>query len=87
MWGLWFIAANVIRDVAALNNHEMLPWDTWGAMTPTDSEIDLTFIDRLAAMTLDPDAHIDQLRRAYEDRRIAVPDTVFNAVLNRAQQL
>ena len=32
MHGLWFIAGNVIRDVAALNNHEMLPWDVWGAM-------------------------------------------------------
>ena len=30
MAGLWFIASNVIRDVAALNNREMLPWDDWG---------------------------------------------------------
>ena len=30
MHGLWFIAGNVIRDVAALNNHEMLPWDVLG---------------------------------------------------------
>ena len=33
MYGLWFIAGNVIRDVAALNDHVMLPWDVWGAMT------------------------------------------------------
>ena len=30
MYGLWFIAGNVIRDVAALNDHEMLPWDVLG---------------------------------------------------------
>ena len=83
MWGLWFIASNVIRDVAALNNHEMLPWDVWGAMTREDSAIDLALIDRLAALTRDPDVDLDALRSAYADKRIAVPDTVFNAVLNR----
>jgi hypothetical protein len=83
MHGLWFVASNVIRDVAALNNHEMLPWDIWGAMTREDSAIDLAFLDRLAALTRDPDANLDALRSAYADKRIAVPDTVFNAVLNR----
>jgi hypothetical protein len=31
LYGLWFIAGNLVRDVAALNNREMLPWDIWGA--------------------------------------------------------
>src|SRR5882672_4176940 len=83
MHGMWFIASNVIRDVAALNNHEMLPWDIWGAMTREDSAIDLALIDRLAALTRDPDVNLDALRSAYADKRIAVPNTVFNAVLNR----
>ena len=83
MYGLWFIAGNVIRDVAALNNHEMLPWDVWGAMTPKDAELDLAFIDRLAELSHAPDLHEGELRAAYEDKRIAVPGTVFNAVLNR----
>lgn len=83
MHGLWFIAGNVIRDVAALNNREMLPWDVWGAMTQVESALDLGLIDRLAALTLDPDARSDELRAVYEDSRIAVPDTVFNAVLGR----
>jgi len=30
-----------------------------------------------------PDEHPAELQAAYEDRRIAVPGTVFNAVLNR----
>jgi hypothetical protein len=28
--GAWFAAQSVLRDVAALNRDEMLPWDTWG---------------------------------------------------------
>ena len=83
MHGLWFIAGNVIRDVAALNDHEMLPWDVWGAMAQKDSGIDLPFIDQLAAFSHAPDRHFGELRAAYKDKRVAVPDTVFNAVLNR----
>ncbi|MDP2376843.1 transglutaminase domain-containing protein [Reyranella sp.] len=85
MFGLWFIASNVIRDVAALNNREMLPWDVWGAMTQVDADIDLDFIDRLAALSHEPDKHPGALRDAYDDQRIAVPPTVFNAVLNRPE--
>jgi hypothetical protein len=83
MHGLWLIAGNVIRDLAALNNHEMLPWDVWGAMTRNDAELDLPLIDRLAELSHAPDEHPAELQAAYEDRRIAVPGTVFNAVLNR----
>jgi Transglutaminase-like superfamily len=85
MHGLWFIAGNVIRDLAALNNREMLPWDVWGGMTRTDADLDLAFIDRLAALSREPDAHAEALREAYEDQRLAVPGTVFNAVLNRPE--
>jgi hypothetical protein len=87
MFGFWFIAGNVIRDVAALNNREMLPWDMWGGMSQTDADIDLDFIDRLAVLTHEPDRHLDALRDAYDDARIAVPPTVFNAVLNRPEAI
>ncbi len=85
MYGLWFIASNVIRDLAALNNREMLPWDVWGAMVPDDKDIDLELMDRLAALTRDPEAHFDELRAAYRDPRLAVPPIVFNHVLNRPE--
>lgn len=85
MAGLWFIASNVIRDVAALNNREMLPWDVWGGMTVADAGIDLALIDGLAQLTQQPDGHLDELRAAYGDPRIAVPPTVFNAVLGRPE--
>jgi Transglutaminase-like superfamily len=86
MHGLWFIAGNVVRDLAALNNREMLPWDVWGPMVRTDDEIDLGLIDHLAELTSEPDAHFAELRAVYDaGPPLSVPPTVFNAVLNRAE--
>lgn len=87
MKGGWFIASNVIRDLAALNGHEMLPWDTWGAMVPGDDQLDRTFIDRLAALSSHPDADPKALRAAYGDSRVAVPPIVFNHVLGRKESV
>ena len=87
MYGFWFIAGNVIRDVAALNNREMLPWDMWGGMAARDDGIDLALIDRLAPLTLAPDAHLEELGAAYGDERVAVPGIVFNNVRSRSEQL
>ncbi|UYN96168.1 MAG: transglutaminase domain-containing protein [Enhydrobacter sp.] len=87
MYGLWFVAGNVIRDIAALNNHEMLPWDVWGAMPRGDSDVDLELFDRLAVLSGEPDRHFEGLGEAYRDSRVAVPPTVFNAVLGRPQEI
>jgi hypothetical protein len=87
MSGLWFIAGNVLRDVAALNNMEMLPWDVWGAMPGPDEPLrqdTLALFDRLAALTCAPDAGFAALRALYEgDERLRVPAVVHNAVLMR----
>ena len=87
MHGLWFIAGNLVRDFAALNNHEMLPWDIWGAMRRQDSELDLSFFDQLAIVSSEPDAHIERLIALYCDERVSVPRTVFNAELKCLQEL
>jgi hypothetical protein len=87
MYGLWFIAGNVIRDIAALNNKEMLPWDVWGGMAGPEGKLDVPFIDRLAPLSRDPDGNAQALREAYGDTRVAVPDTVFNAVLNQPDRV
>ena len=85
--GYWWIAGNLIRDVAALCNMEMLPWDVWGGMVKPEEEIDddrLRLFDRLASLTGDPDAAFDELRSLYEgDDRLRVPATVFSAALQR----
>src|SRR5262245_56515065 len=85
--GLWFIAGNLVRDFAALNSMEMLPWDVWDAMIRPDEPLrndQLALFDRLAALTRVPDASFAELRTLYEgDDRLRVPAIIFNAVLNR----
>ena len=89
--GLWWIAGNLLRDAAALNNMEMLPWDAWGAMpgpgeVPTDDVLGL--LDRLAELTQRPDGSFAELRALYEgDDRLRVPPTVFNDVLKREESV
>jgi hypothetical protein len=81
--GLWWIAGNLVRDAAALLDVEVLPWDTWGAMPEPTDEIgeDLAgLFDRLAELTLDPDARADELRELFRDERLRVPAVVRNQV-------
>jgi len=87
--GAWFIAGNLVRDLAALNKVEMLPWDVWGGMPQPDATLDeeaLAFFDWLAALTRTPDAEFAELRSLYDgDERLRVPATVFNAVRQRPE--
>jgi Transglutaminase-like superfamily len=87
MHGLWFIAGNLVRDIAALNNREMLPWDVWGRMPRLDRDLDFAFFDRLAVVSREPDAHAGELSEVFHDERVMVPGTVFNAVLDCLQKL
>jgi hypothetical protein len=88
MWGDWFIAGNLIRDVASLNNMEMLPWDSWGAMVKPNEGISAeraALYDKLATLTADPDKHFAELRAVYKDNQIHVPPQIFNAVRQRME--
>lgn len=82
--GLWFLAGSLVRDLAALNKVEMLPWDVWGAIPQPHQTLqpaDLEFFDRLAATLSDPDSAFDELRSLYDaDERLRVSATVFNAL-------
>lgn len=80
--GLWWIAGNLIRDLAALNRVEMLPWDVWGMMPRPSariSEDEAALLDRVAALMGGGDARFAALKDIYEDKRLKVPRTVFNA--------
>lgn len=80
--GLWWIAQNLIRDLASLNRVEMLPWDVWGMMpgpASTLSAEDRTFLDRVAGLTLGGDDVIAALQEIYDDPRVKVSHKVFNA--------
>jgi len=83
MHGLWFVAGNLVRDIAALNNMEMLPWDVWGVMPQPGEKPDaaaLAQLDAAAAISLAPDARFNDLRALYADRGWRVPEQVMNAV-------
>ena len=85
--GLWFVAGNLVRDIAALNDMEMLPWDVWGGMvqpgeTPTAER--LARLDAAVPSSLAPDAHFDELRALYDDPDWRVPERVLNV---QTQQL
>ena len=69
--GEWFMAANVIRDLAALNKHEMLPFDYWGMSTEICLAMELNhgqraLIDGVAAVTADDGFDFPALRHIYE---------------------
>jgi hypothetical protein len=91
MRGLWFIAGELVRDMAAVNKMEMLPWDVWGGMPKPNEVLDpgrLAFFDKVAELTRNPAASFDELRKLYSiDERLRVPDTVFNFLLNRAERV
>src|SRR2546421_3236606 len=65
-WGSWFVRANVVRDLAALNKMELLPWDGWGLMSDTD-EVDEN-IERLTDDVVNTTvaAEWNELRHLYE---------------------
>jgi hypothetical protein len=89
--GLWFIAGNLIHDVATLNRMEMLRWDAWGGMPRPDQSLkedQISPYDALAMVTDAPDQSFDELRRLYEsDDRLRVSTAVFNSLLNRAEKV
>jgi hypothetical protein len=85
--GDWWIAANLMRDAAALLNIELLPWDCWGAMPEPSTGIDdelASLFDRLAVLTETPDvshAELDEL--VSSDVRLRVPPMVRSAARDR----
>ncbi|MFI4973376.1 MAG: transglutaminase domain-containing protein [Caulobacterales bacterium] len=91
MRGLWFIAGNVIRDFAALNNTEMLPWDVWGPMPQPGEPLtpdQVSLFDRLAGLTQSPDANFSEIRALYDsEESLRPPPVVFNAVRNRPESV
>jgi hypothetical protein len=89
--GDWWIASNLVRDAAALDNLELLPWDGWGAMPGPDDKIDeelAGLFDRLAALTLAPDVNLGALHALVRsDDRLRVPAAVHNFVRQRNETI
>jgi hypothetical protein len=83
MHGLGFIRGNLVRDIAALNKVELLPWDCWGiieAPEPNSPE-DLAFLDRLAGLTCGDVPDFDTVHRLYgTDARLRMDGTLHSYV-------
>jgi len=89
--GLWYVAGNVLRDLASLNRMELLPWDVWGLMAMNDAaltEDKRTLLDRVATLTLAGDGAFAEVRQIYQsDDRLQVPAVVFNAMRNAPERI
>jgi len=80
MHGLWFVRGDFVRDVAALDKMELLPWDGWGIIETKDNDLsadDLAFLDRVAELTQGDVPQFDAVRAVYEsDARLRVPPVI-----------
>jgi hypothetical protein len=79
MHGLGFVRGDFVRDVAALNKVELLPWDCWGIIEkPEENDPDdLAFLDRLAELTAGEVPEAEAVRSLYQtDPRLMVPRMV-----------
>jgi hypothetical protein len=83
--GDWWIAANLMRDAAALENVELLPWDLWGKMPEPDDTVDVELFDELAAATAGPD--LAAVRRLMADERLRLNGEVFNVQHQRLEAI
>lgn len=84
MHGMNFVKGNLLRDVAALNKVELLPWDCWGMIftdyitLPPD---DFSMLDRLAELTCGDVPEFATVRRIYEsDPRLRVSESIQSYV-------
>jgi hypothetical protein len=84
MHGLWFIVGNMVRDIAALNKVELLPWDSWGLLTAEGDDFSdemLAYLDRVAALTLAGNDSFAELRAFYDtEDRVRVPPVIVSFV-------
>jgi hypothetical protein len=91
MHGIDFVKGDFIRDVAAINKVELLPWDCWGmilieyAALPPD---DLSMLDRLADLTSEDVPNFALVRQLYEsDPRLRVGESIQSFVNGDMQQI
>jgi len=66
--GLWFVKDNLLRDLAALNKLELLPWDMNKLMEDSSepSEAQYRLFDRIAELTTAGNSAFPEMRALYE---------------------
>ncbi len=79
LYGLWFVRGQLLRDFAALNKIETVPflvgldrgpgWKSWRLVCARDEELsaqDMDLLDQVAELTLHPDECFDEIRSLYQ---------------------
>ncbi len=90
MHGLGFVRGDFLRDVAALNKVELLPWDCWGLILEEqlDDPDDLSMLDRLAELTRGDVPAFETVRGLYEsDPRLRVGDAIQSYVNGQMEEI
>ncbi len=83
MHGLGFVRGDFVRDVAALNKIELLPWDCWGVIEnpKVDDPDDLALLDHLAELTCGDVPDFAAVRALYEsDARLRMKGAVHSYI-------
>jgi len=91
LYGLWFVRGQLLRDFAALNKVETVPylvcickgldWKPWRLIALKDDELtsnELLLLDAIAELTTDVNANYYGIRKAYSlNRDLVVPDEII----------
>ena len=77
-----YLLHNLVLDLAALNNQEMILWDTWGVLAGDArvDEVTAARMDEVAAVLADPAAGVDELAAVYAADDLRVPPVVTSMV-------
>lgn len=92
LYGLWFVRGQFLRDFAALNKVETVPylvriwkgldWKPWRLVALKDNELtdsELLLLDDIAELTIDIDANFNEIREVYSTNNdLAVPDEIIS---------
>jgi hypothetical protein len=82
MNGLWFVRGDFIRDLAAMNKVELLPWDSWGLIEGYDDEMitkeQYQLLDQTAEIMITDDM---QLYKLFEENEGFNVPAVINSYL------
>lgn len=86
LYGAWFIRGQLLRDFAALNKVEPVPflvrldfgqdWKEWRLLSAKDEELnenDLKLLDTLADLCVNPDGKSDEIRKLFADNKELQP--------------
>jgi Transglutaminase-like superfamily len=78
--GLWFVRGDLVRDLAALNKMELLPWDSWGLMDREEKDLsgsDLSLLDQVAGATQNDNGRFEETLSVYQDNScLRVPSVI-----------